>query len=70
MGKLLIITGIFCILLGLFITYSHKFPFPGKLPGDIVIEKENFRIYFPIVTSIVVSVLISIFLYFYHRFKS
>jgi hypothetical protein len=70
MGKLLIIAGIFCILLGLFITYSHKFPFPGRLPGDIVIEKGNFRIYFPIITSIVVSILISVLFYFYHRFKS
>jgi len=70
MGKLLIIAGIFCILIGLFITYSHKLPFPGKLPGDIVIEKGNFRIYFPIVTSIALSILISILLYFYNRLKN
>ena len=69
MGKLLIIAGIFCILIGLFITYGHNLPFPGKLPGDIVIEKGNFRIYFPIVTSIALSILISVLLYFYNRLK-
>jgi hypothetical protein len=43
MGKLLIIVGIVCIAVGLFITYGPKIPFLGKLPGDISVEKENFK---------------------------
>ncbi|MDH4092638.1 MAG: DUF2905 domain-containing protein [Cyclobacteriaceae bacterium] len=70
MGKLLIIVGIVCILLGLFITYGHKFPFLGKLPGDITIESGNFKIYFPIATSILISILVSLLLYLYFRLKN
>jgi hypothetical protein len=70
MGKLLIIVGIVCILIGVLITYAHKIPFLGKLPGDILIEKGNVKIYFPIVTSILLSILISLFLFFYHKFKN
>jgi Protein of unknown function (DUF2905) len=70
MGKLLIIVGIVCILLGLFITYAEKLPFLGKLPGDITIEKGKFKFYFPLATSILLSILISFLLYLYHRFKN
>ena len=69
MGKLLIIVGIVCILLGLFITYADKLPFLGKLPGDISIERGNFRFYFPVATSLLISILISLILLLYHRFK-
>ena len=70
MGKLLIIAGIVCILLGLFISYAEKLPFLGKLPGDITIEREKFKFYFPLATSILLSILISFLLYLYHRFKN
>lgn len=70
MGKLLIIVGIICILLGLFITYAHKFPFLGKLPGDISFERGNFKVYVPITTSILISILISLFVFLYHRLKN
>lgn len=70
MGKLLIIVGIVCILLGLFITYADKLPFLGKLPGDISVERGNFKFYFPLTTSILISILISLILLLYHRFKN
>lgn len=70
MGKLLIIIGILCTILGVFIEYGGKIPFFGKLPGDIVVTKDNFKIYFPITTSIIISIFISIVLYVYHRFKN
>jgi hypothetical protein len=69
MGKLLIIVGIVCILAGLLIVYLPKTPFLGKLPGDIRIEKENFRLYFPITTSIVISIVISLLLFLYNKLK-
>lgn len=49
--------------------FFDKIPFLGKLPGDIRIEKENFRFYFPITTSILVSVLISLILWLITQFK-
>jgi len=41
----------------------------GRLPGDIVIEKENFRFYFPVVTSILLSVVLSLVLYLFRFFR-
>ena len=70
MGKFMVIIGIIFILLGIFITYGPKLPFLGKLPGDITIDKGNFRIYFPLATSIVLSILISLLLYLYHRLRN
>lgn len=69
MGKLLIIVGIICIAIGVFITYGPKIPFLGKLPGDISVEKENFKFYFPITSSIIVSILISLLLLMINRFR-
>ena len=70
MGKLLIIVGIVCLLAGLFISYGPKVPFLGKLPGDIVIERENFKFYLPLTSSILVSVLLSVILYLINRYKN
>ena len=39
----------------------------GRLPGDIVVEKENFRFYFPLVTSIIISLLLSLLFWFFRR---
>jgi hypothetical protein len=70
MGKLLIIVGIVCIVVGFLLIYLPKLPFFGKLPGDISIERENFKFYFPVTTSIVISILISLILFLYHKLKN
>jgi hypothetical protein len=69
MGKLLIIVGIACIIGGVLIIYLPKIPVLGKLPGDIRVEKENFKFYFPITTSIIISILFSLLLYLYNKLK-
>lgn len=69
MGKLLIIVGIVCILAGLFITYGDKVPFLGKLPGDITIERGNFKLFFPVTTSILISLIVTLLLFLYNRIK-
>jgi hypothetical protein len=69
MGKLLIIIGVILILLGVFVTYQNRIPFLGKLPGDIRIEKENFKFYFPITTSILLSLLVSLVIFLINRWK-
>jgi hypothetical protein len=53
MQKLLIITGIIVIAIGLFWPWFVKIPF-GRLPGDIIISRENFKFYFPLTTMIMV----------------
>ena len=70
MGKLLIIVGIILILAGLWITYSDKIPFFGKLPGDLSYEGKNVKMYFPLATCIVVSILISLILFLINKFKN
>jgi hypothetical protein len=60
-GKYIIIFGGIIIILGLLIYFFHdKMHWIGRLPGDIRIEKENSRIYFPITTLIVFSILLTI----------
>lgn len=67
--KLLITIGIILIVVGLLWQVGGRY-FPiGKLPGDIFFKKGNTTFYFPIVTSIVLSVVISLILYFIGRFK-
>lgn len=48
--------------IGFLLTYFDKIPFIGKLPGDITIRKENMQIFFPIATSIVLSMAVSLIL--------
>lgn len=62
MGKFLIISGIILLLLGLIIQFSDKIPFLGRLPGDIRIEGKNYQFYFPLTSSILISILISLVL--------
>jgi hypothetical protein len=60
LGKVLIIAGALLLGAGLLLTFWGKLPFIGKLPGDIIIKKENFTFYFPIVTCIVISLLLTL----------
>jgi hypothetical protein len=61
LGKILIITGIILVVAGLIIYFAgDKLGWIGRLPGDIRIEKENSRFYFPITTMILLSVLLSV----------
>jgi hypothetical protein len=69
MGKFLIITGIILLAVGLVIQFSGKFSFFGKLPGDILIDRGNVKFYFPITTSILISILISIILLLIQKAK-
>jgi len=69
MGKWLIIFGIILIILGLIFVFIDKIPFLGRLPGDIRIEKKNFVFYFPITTSILLSLLLTIILNIIFRLR-
>ena len=60
-GKYIIAFGVLIILVGLLIYFFHdKLHWIGRLPGDIRVEKENFRFYFPITTMILFSVIITL----------
>ena len=64
--KTLIIIGVLFILVGLLYPFLKDLGL-GRLPGDIIVKKENSTFYFPIVTCIVVSVVISIILMFFKK---
>jgi hypothetical protein len=59
-GKMFIILGIILIIVGIGFMLGDKIPFIGKLPGDIMIKKERFSFYFPITTSIIISIILTI----------
>ena len=59
MSKVLIILGTILILIGLIYPYLINLGI-GRLPGDIVIKKENFNIYFPLTSAIIISIILSI----------
>ncbi|HEX8314557.1 MAG TPA: DUF2905 domain-containing protein [Flavisolibacter sp.] len=60
-GKYIIVFGGLIILIGLVIYFfGDKLSWIGRLPGDIRVEKENFRFYFPIVTMVLFSILITV----------
>lgn len=61
MGKILIFLGILLILLGLLFPLLQKIGF-GRLPGDIFFKGKNFTFYFPITSSIIISILLSFIL--------
>jgi hypothetical protein len=66
-GRLLILLGVVFVVLGALLTFAGKIPWLGRLPGDIAYEGERVRIYFPIMTSLVLSVLLSLLLYLFRR---
>ena len=59
MQRVLITIGVVLVLIGLFWPWLGKLPF-GRLPGDIRIERDGFVFFFPIVTGIVISVVLSV----------
>jgi len=63
LGKLLLIVGVLLVLLGLALAFGSKLPFRlGRLPGDVVIKREGFTFYFPLATSILLSVILTLLL--------
>lgn len=61
-GKMFLLFGAFLILLGGFMFLGGKLFGLGRLPGDIFIQKGNFSFYFPLVTCIILSILLTIIL--------
>jgi hypothetical protein len=66
MQRFLIILGIITLLLGILWPLLGKLPL-GRLPGDIVINRPNMTIYFPITTSIIVSIVLTLVFWFFRK---
>ncbi len=66
-GRALMILGGVVFALGLLLTLAGKLPWLGRLPGDIVVERGPVSFYFPIVTCIIVSVVLSLLMWLFRR---
>lgn len=69
LGKYLIVFGGIILIAGIILTFFPKLNFLGKLPGDISIKRENYSFYFPIVTSIVISILLTLIFWIINYFS-
>ena len=60
LGKALILFGLILIAIGLIFIFGGKLSWFGRLPGDIYVQKRNFTFFFPITTSILISIILSL----------
>jgi cell division protein FtsW (lipid II flippase) len=60
LGKILVLLGLILAAIGLLLIWSDKIPWIGRLPGDIYIRKKNFTFYFPLATSLLISVILTL----------
>jgi hypothetical protein len=59
-GRILLIAGVVMVVIGGLLMLSGKIPWIGRLPGDIIIERKNFTFYFPLATSIIASIILTL----------
>ncbi|MGE5247866.1 MAG: DUF2905 domain-containing protein [Verrucomicrobiota bacterium] len=67
LGKILVIAGLAVAAVGALLLLSDKVGWIGRLPGDITIRKGNFTFYFPLATCILISVVLSLLLWFFRK---
>ncbi|MFI5331071.1 MAG: DUF2905 domain-containing protein [Desulfobaccales bacterium] len=67
LARILIVLGVLLVVVGLALLLVPKIPGLGKLPGDLVIKRENFTFYFPLGTCILISVILSLIFWLFRR---
>ena len=68
-GKYILVVGLIIVFIGIIIYFFHDyFRWIGRLPGDIRIEKNNFRFYFPLATMIVLSLVLTLLINIFKKF--
>ena len=67
LARMLILFGLVLAVVGGLILFVGKVPYIGKLPGDIYIQRKNFSFYFPLTTSILLSILLTILFLLFRR---
>lgn len=66
-AKLLILFGLILVAVGGLLLFIGKVPYIGKLPGDIYVQRRNFSFYFPLTTSILLSIILTLLFSFLSR---
>ncbi len=67
LGRFLIVTGLVIVVVGLVLLAAERIPWLGRLPGDIRIERGNWRFYVPLTTSFLISLIVTILLNLFRR---
>jgi hypothetical protein len=67
LGRVLVVLGVVLLVLGLVLMAAGRLPLVGRLPGDVVYRRGNFTFYFPIVTSILLSLLLTVLFALFRR---
>jgi hypothetical protein len=67
MGRILIVIGLVIAGIGLVTVFAGKIPWLGRLPGDFFFRGKNVSFYFPLTTSILISVILTLILWFINR---
>ncbi len=67
LGRLLVIFGVVLAAAGVLIMFSGKLPWLGRLPGDIVLQRKHFTFYFPLATSILISLLLTLLFWIFGK---
>jgi len=66
-GKILLIVGLIIAAVGLVMMFAGKIPWIGRLPGDFLYKGKNFTFYFPLATSLIISIVLTLILWFIGR---
>ena len=67
LARILMIAGAVLLVLGLVLWLGPKIPWLGKLPGDLTFKRDNFTVYFPLGTCILLSLILSLVLYLFRK---
>ncbi len=67
LGKIVVVFGVVLVALGLWLWFGPRVPWLGRLPGDIVIEREDFRFYFPLTTCLLISLVLSLLIWAFRK---
>lgn len=66
-GRMLIVAGLVIAAVGALLLLSGKIPWLGRLPGDILVKREKFTFYFPLATSLLISLILSLILWLFRK---
>jgi hypothetical protein len=66
-GKLILFAGVVFLIVGALFMLAGRIPWLGRLPGDITIQRKNFTFYFPLATSILISILLTFLFWIFGR---
>ena len=66
-GRTLLVFGLILVAAGLLLLFADRIPFLGRLPGDILVKRKNFTIYFPLATMVILSIIATVVLNLYSR---